>query len=192
MRSMFLPLTRGAALALSCWAATVPPAGASSAADPPVRVGFGSVVLVGDGEVFVGESANNFRPGTVYVYRKTGGSWREAAKLTAPEAAVYDRFGSSLALDGTRLFVGAGPAAVHVFTKQGNDWTHTATVAASSVPADSTQFGNAVAASGEWLLVGKAIQGGGGRGGGGGGRGGAAAAPQPPGAVFAFRRAGSG
>ena len=188
MRSLFQML----AVSLAAWLAWAAPLVASRVVEEPVRVGYGSVVLVGDGEVFVGESANNFRPGTVYVYRKTGGSWREAAKLTAPEAAVYDRFGSSLALDGTRLFVGAGPAAVHVFTKQGNDWTHTATVAASSVPADSTQFGNAVAAWGEWLLVGKAIQGGGGRGGGGGGRGGAAAGPQPPGAVFAFRRAGSG
>ena len=33
---------------------------------------FGGAVLVGDGEVFAGESNNQFRSGLVYVYRKTG------------------------------------------------------------------------------------------------------------------------
>src|SRR5687767_7344829 len=84
---------------------------------------FGGAVLVGDGEVFAGESANQFRPGIVYVYRKSGASWSEAAQITAPKAAVGDGFGSALALDGSTLFVGAGATAVHVFTKQGTTWT---------------------------------------------------------------------
>ena len=36
---------------------------------------FGGAVLVGDGEVFAGESSNQFRSGLVYVYRKTGASF---------------------------------------------------------------------------------------------------------------------
>ena len=108
MRSVFELLVRGAAGALAASLLVAGPAAAASEPEPPVRLGFGSVVLVGDGEVFVGESANNFRPVTVYVYRKVNGGWREVAKLSAPEPAVYDRFGSALALDGDRLFVGAG------------------------------------------------------------------------------------
>jgi choice-of-anchor B domain-containing protein len=165
-------------------------------------VGFGATVLVGDGEVFVGEAANQFRPGTVYVYRKTGGSWQQAVALTGPNAAVGDRFGSSLALGGDALFVGAGPDVVHVLRKSGGTWSLAGSVLASAVPTSSlpgaagpdamVRFG-AVAASDDWLLVGKAVSGGGrGRGARGRGRGGEPPPPPPAGAVFAFKRGADG
>jgi len=159
-------------------------------------VGFGGTVLVGDNEVFSAEAANQFRPGMVYVYRRTGGSWQQAATLTAPNAAVLDQFGVSLALNGSTLFVGAGNQTVHVFTKQGTTWTHSGMVSAASLPGATAEtpvnFGTAVAATGEWLLVGKQVVGAG-RGGRGGARGGAADAPPiPGGAVFAFRRGADG
>ena len=186
--------------------ALLTPIGASTpeaAGTATMFVGFGATVLVGDGDVFVGEAANQFRPGTVYVYRKTGGRWQEAAALTGPNAAVGDRFGTSLALDGSHLFVGAGPEAVHVFRKSGTTWSLAGTVAASSVPASSipgatgpdatVRFGSAVAAAGDWLLVGKEVAGGGrGRRGGGRGRGGEPPPPPPAGAVFAFKRGADG
>src|SRR5688572_8187889 len=49
-----------------------------------VRGGFGGSVVVGDGEVFVGEAQNLFRAGTVYIYRRTANGWTQAAKLHAP------------------------------------------------------------------------------------------------------------
>jgi choice-of-anchor B domain-containing protein len=153
--------------------------------------GFGATVLVGDGEVFVGEAANQFRPGTVYIYRKSGDGWHQSATLTKPGAAVGDRFGSSLVLDGSRLFVGAGPAAVHVYDKSGAQWTHRATIESTAVTgAENVAFG-AVAASGDWLLVGQvAVLVG--RRGGGPGRGGANAPEVPAGRVYAFKRNASG
>ena len=160
-------------------------------------VGFGGAVLVGEGEVFVGEAANRFRPGMVYVYRKTGGAWQQAAVLTAPAAAVGDRFGQALASDGSRLFVTGGDSSVHVFTKQGSNWSHAGVVSATSVPGDPVRFGSGLAAAGEWLLVGREVQIGGrgrGRAGGrGGGRAGGEAPPAlPAGAVYAFKRDASG
>ena len=97
MRSLSRTAACCAALALTFFGASV-----------STFVGFGGAVLVGDGEIFVGEAANNFRPGTVYVYRRGGSAWQEAASLTAPNGAVGDQFGSALALDGTRLFVKPG------------------------------------------------------------------------------------
>ena len=162
--------------------------------ETPPFAQFGGAVLVGDGEVFAGESQNQFRPGMVYVFRKTGASWVEATTIASPKSAVSDGFGSSLALDGSTLFVGAGASAVHVYTKQGANWTYASTVDAAMVPMPPAppapapaappaggapaaaaapagppvaQFGGAVAASGDWLLVGKAIAGGRGRGGAG-------------------------
>lgn len=192
-----------ARLGTSTTAASSPPA--------PMFAAFGGTVLVGDGEVFVGEANNQFRPGTVYIYRKSGNSWTQAATLNGPSAAVGDQFGTSLALDGSRLFIGAGPGAVHVFTKQGSSWTLASSIPLTAVPgatpipplgappldpaiaATAIRFGNATAASGDWLLVGKQIPGGG-RGGfapAGGGRGGPTG-PQPAGAVFVFKRDASG
>jgi choice-of-anchor B domain-containing protein len=191
-----------------------------TARNAPMLAQFGGAVLVGDGEVFAGESNNQFRPGLVYVYRKAGASWTEAMQLTAPKAAVGDGFGASMTLDGSTLFIGAGAMAVHVFTKQGATWTFASTVEAASVPmppaaaapAPATpppagaapavppgppvaRFGGAISASGDWLLIGKELAGGRGRGGaitaGPGGRGGAAPV-QPAGAVFAFKRSASG
>src|SRR5688500_5150767 len=178
---------------------------------------FGGSVLVGDGEVFAAESNNQFRSGIVYVYRKSGTSWTEAMQLTAPKPAVSDGFGMSLALEGSTLFIGAGPSAVHVFTKQCTNWKFASTIAAGTVPMPPTvptpapsaappagsapatppapaappapnvaRFGSAIAASGDWLLIGKELPGGRGRGA-GGGRGGTPTT-QPAGAVFAFKR----
>lgn len=163
--------------------------GFRSAPEAREAMGFGATVLVGDGEVFVGEAANQFRPGMVYVYRKEGAGWQQAALLTRPGAAVGDRFGSSLTLDGGRLFVGAGAAAVHVFNRQGSSWSHAAAIEASAVTGvEGVQFG-AVGVSGDWLLVGQVAALGGRR---GGGPGGANAPPAPQGRVYAFRRNASG
>ena len=187
MRVVRSVVTFGAALAMLVPAAMMTTATTPAAA---MFVGFGGAVLVGDGEIFAGEAANRFRPGLVYVYRRMGGNWREVATLTGPNAAVGDRFGSSLALDGTRLFIGAGPAAVHLFTKAGTNWSHGSTIEASAVAGEGVQFG-ATAAAGDWLLVGQQVAGGG-RGRGGRGRGDTDATPLPAGKVYAFRRAASG
>lgn len=151
--------------------------------------GFGGTVLVGDGEVFSAEAANQFRPGMVYVFRKTGGTWQQAAVLTAPNAKVLDQFGTSLAREGNTLFVGAGTELVHVFRKMGADWHHSGTVSSTAIPGATSDapvnFGSAIAATGDWLLVGKQVVGAGrGR---GGRAAGADAPPVPAGAVFAFR-----
>ena len=107
MRSLQRSLVCGAVFAIAFFSVSV-----------STFVGFGGAVLVGEGEVFVGEAANQFRPGTVYVYRRGGTGWQEVATLTGPQAAVGDQFGSALALDGTRLFVASGATGVHMFTKQ--------------------------------------------------------------------------
>ncbi|HET9373110.1 MAG TPA: choice-of-anchor B family protein [Vicinamibacterales bacterium] len=152
-------------------------------------VGFGGAVLVGDGEVFVGEAANQFRPGMVYVYRKVDGTWRQAATITKPNGAVGDNFGTTLALDGSRLFVGANADAVFIFTKQGETWTPSGQIDATSVTGvENVRFG-AMAIARDWLLVGQEPPAGRGR---GRGRAGQNAPPQPAGRVYAFKRAADG
>jgi len=162
---------------------------AASAPAAAMFAGFGGAVLIGDGEIFAGEAANQFRPGMVYVYRQITGTWRQVATMMGPNPQVGDDFGSSLARSGSTLFVGAGTGAIHVFTKSGMTWTYRSTIAASAVPGENVQFGSA-AADGQWLLVGQRVAGGG-RGRGGRGRG-ADETPQAPGRVYALRRAADG
>jgi choice-of-anchor B domain-containing protein len=219
MRNVLRTLVYPAVFAIAFFAIPGADTPTSAASADTMLVGFGGAVLVGDGEVFVGEAANQFRPGTVYVYRKSGTAWQQAATLTGPNAAVNDQFGTALALDGSRLFVGAGPGAVHIFTRQGATWSLAGSLAITSVPGaialpapgtppptdptavaalqNAERFGNAMAASGEWLFVGKAVtlggrgRIGGGGGGGAAGRGGEAPA-LPAGAVYVFKRDASG
>src|SRR5690349_13584111 len=110
MRSTIRIVLCGAAFALAFAFARI---------DLGARAQFAMRVLVGEGEVFAAESANQFRPGIVYVYRKNGTNWVEAAQLVGPKSAVGDGFGTELALEGSTLFVGAGGNAIHVLTKQG-------------------------------------------------------------------------
>ena len=69
MRSTLRAVMCGAALALAFFGARANTGFGVSVFAAGELAQFGGAVLVGDGEVFAGESANQFRPGTVYVYR---------------------------------------------------------------------------------------------------------------------------
>ncbi|MYC89675.1 MAG: choice-of-anchor B family protein [Gemmatimonadales bacterium] len=110
--------------------------------------GFGTSVLVGGGEVLVGEPTSEREPGSVRVFRD--GRWTEVQALSAPDAAVRDGFGAALASSGLHLFVGApGAGAVHVFEREGGEWRHAAEISSPGLEA----FGRSLAAGDTHLLV---------------------------------------
>jgi choice-of-anchor B domain-containing protein len=142
---------------------------------------FGNSVIVGDGELIIGEPTTNFRPGTVYVYRDEGGTWREVDRLQAPEPTRADGFGTVLALGGETLFVAQREGPIHTFRRDGNRWRHIGAVPGTETmgiqrPEEEvgewgevqmiplgcnqygyceTDFGLSVAAEEDWLLVGE-------------------------------------
>jgi choice-of-anchor B domain-containing protein len=161
--------------------------------------GFGLDVVVGDGELIIGEPNNNFRPGTVYVYRKSGDVWQEAARLQAADAERADGFGAVLARAGDTLFVAQRGGLLHLFERDGGNWRPRGTLTVDGLTGPDpgcgqqygycgTDFGIALAAEGDWMLIGKP-----GRAASGGGRGGRGT-PQPaePGAVYVFHRGEAG
>ncbi len=93
--------------------------------------------------------------GRVYVYRRTTGGWVLEAGLQAPTPTLLDRFGSSVALSGSVLVVGA-PAhlsktsngAIHVFRRKNGKWVHEA------VFKRGKWFGSSVAVSGNRIVAG--------------------------------------
>ena len=84
--------------------------------------------------------------GAVCVLSRQAGTWGNPVKLGAPVPASYDRFGSSVAISGQVLVVGAdrhdGVAreggAAFVFELADNSWTHRATIAPDEIEAEAS------------------------------------------------------
>src|SRR5262245_7664620 len=98
---------------------------------------FGRALAITGDTLMVGEpndQVNFYGQGSVYVFTRSNGVWTQQQKLTASDAAAYDYFGESLAMNGDTLAVGAkyddmGPdinedrGSVYVFTGNGGVWT---------------------------------------------------------------------
>ena len=54
-----------------------------------------------------GDDDNGTSSGSAYVFTRTGTTWTEQAKLTASDGAADDYFGSSVAIAGDTIVVGA-------------------------------------------------------------------------------------
>ncbi len=129
------------------------------AAPAQAQVGFGQfgrMVAIADGEVFVGEPASLASSGYVYVYRRAGGDWVEAAALSASDAVDGDGFGSAIDVDGDFLLVGAvndASGAVYMFHRDGRSWNEVGTLVPTD-GLDGDRFGAAMSRDGERLVVG--------------------------------------
>jgi ketosteroid isomerase-like protein len=128
---------------------------------------FGAALAYADGLLAVGapntdgEDARNM--GAVYLFQKKGDTWQQVARLTPDPPQPDSRFGSTLALDGEVLAVGApyeynpgagnASGAVYVFGRSKSQWVQEARLAASDgAPFDL--FGGALALQGRNFAVG--------------------------------------
>ena len=99
--------------------------------------------------------------GSLQVFLRTETGWVQHQKLTASDAAGGDQFGTTLAMSGDYVIVGAprkdgvgrNSGAAYVFRRQGTEWVEQAKLLAS----DETRadyFGISVAIDGDTALVG--------------------------------------
>jgi len=128
-----------------------------------------SVALDGDYAVVGAYSADDggADSGAVYIYgRNQGGdnAWGQVIKLTASDAAAGDMFGTSVAIDGDYVVVGASSedgtgtdrGAAYVFYRnQGgaDNWGEVVRLTASDAE-DLDMFGGSVALDGDFVIVG--------------------------------------
>jgi hypothetical protein len=146
-----------------------------------------SVALVGDTAVVgaVGEDSNATgvnsdqgdnsasHAGAVYVFVRSGTDWSQQAYLKASGTDASDEFGSSVAVSGDTVVVGAygedsnatgvnsdqsdnstpEAGAAYVFVRSGADWSQQAYLKASNTEAYD-YFGSSVAVSGDTVVVG--------------------------------------
>ena len=106
---------------------------------------------------------NGNQAGAAYIFeRDAAGNWNEVQKIKASDGDSKDLFGNSIAIDGTRVVVGAyykgGAAgsktgAAYVYELQGSTWVETAKLEASDQESNA-EFGRSVAVSGNRVLVG--------------------------------------
>lgn len=101
--------------------------------------------------------------GSAYVFFRSGTTWFRQAKLTAPDGAAADGFGSSVDVGGSTVLVGASGhdgtvpggyvGSVYVFVRTPNSWV----LQAQLTPFDgagSDAFGTSVALDGDTAVVG--------------------------------------
>lgn len=118
------------------------------------------LALAADGErVLIGSRTG--KVGAAYLFARAGKGWVERARLAAPDTTGLNGFGESLDLAGETALVGARFAmddadnkvgAAYVFSKDGDAWTHQATLH-SDGPSARDQFGAAVALVGGMAVV---------------------------------------
>ena len=125
----------------------------------------GSVALSGDYALVGAESDQNDdgeHSGAAYVFVRDGTSWSLQAKLVASDGARSDKIGTSVALSGEYALVGAErddtdggswSGSAYVFVRDGTSWSQQSKLLASD-GAEYDYFGNSVAISGDYALVG--------------------------------------
>ncbi len=131
---------------------------------------FGQSVAIDGNVAVVGASQDNeygTQAGKAYVLQNSGSSWSVVAELRASDAATNDIFGSSVAIDGDVIVVGAYrdqnssdqfSGAVYVFQKPGANWSNMTQTAklTPSVRSFNDAFGISVGISGDVVVVGSA------------------------------------
>ena len=104
---------------------------------------------------------NGLGSGSAYVFKRTGTSWAQEAKLLPSDGATFDSFGYSVSLSGDYAVVGAiwdgdngtFSGSAYVFKRTGTSWTQEAKL----LPSDGAAFdffGNSVSISGDYAVVG--------------------------------------
>lgn len=136
--------------------------------------GFGVSVAISGTTMVVGahleDDGATADAGVVHVFRLSGTTWAEEARLVPAVQHTNDAFGISVAIDGNTLVVGAygessglignpndtsasAAGAAYVFTRSGTTWSQQAYLKPSN-PHTGYQFGASVAISGDTLAVG--------------------------------------
>ena len=105
---------------------------------------FGYAIAVSGSTLIVGAWGTNpdgdDTRGAAYVFTESNGTWSQAQELTADDGAPFDKFGHSVAIDGTHAVIGAdgvdagqggAQGAVYVFDESGGSWTQSQKLFAS-------------------------------------------------------------
>jgi hypothetical protein len=123
---------------------------------------FGQAVAVSGSIVVVGAPNHDAGTGAAYVFAESGSSFVQAEELTAADGEASDQFGTSVAISGHQIAIGAPDHQVlgnldqgvaYVFIKSGSSYVQRAELIASDGASDD-HFGCSVAISASTVVVG--------------------------------------
>jgi uncharacterized repeat protein (TIGR01451 family) len=123
---------------------------------------FGAALAFDGVRLAVGAPSASSARGAAYVFNRSASQWVQTQKLTASDGASGDTFGSALALDGSRLAVGArlddlvapgdNRGSVYVYADSGGGFAAPAKLTLAN-GRDNDEFGRSLALQGDHLLV---------------------------------------
>ena len=124
-----------------------------------------SVSLSGDTAVvgaFGDDTAGGGNAGSAYVFVRTGSSWTQQQKLTAPDGSASDGFGFRVSVSGDTVVVGApnddtaigaDAGSAYVFVRSGTTWSLQQHLLPSDAEPDQL-FGSSVSVTADTAIVG--------------------------------------
>lgn len=131
----------------------------------PAHADFGQAIDISGDRAVIGASPDDPMSGTAYVYKRDlgTGEWSFESKLVPPagSARPFDMFGAAVAIDGTRIAVGApgddqihsGSGAVYTYELIGGQWTLEQELHSPAAEPNG-RFGRGLDLSGDSLIVG--------------------------------------
>ena len=135
------------------------------ASDPSTSDKFGHRVDIEGDYAIVGAYNKNSSTGAAYIFKRSGTSWTQQAKLTASNPGSSDEFGRAVGISGDYAFVGArredtggtDRGSVYIYVRSGTTWSQHAQIQASDAQ-DSDNFGWALSVDGDYAIVGAYIE----------------------------------
>ena len=125
---------------------------------------FGFLVSISGDYAVVGASSNDdngSNSGSAYVFKRTGTTWAQEAKLLPSDGATEDHFGASVSISGDYAVLGAwcdddnglSSGSAYLFKRSGTNWTQEAKLLPSDgAPGDN--FGWSASISGDYSVLG--------------------------------------
>ncbi|HTS38174.1 MAG TPA: FG-GAP repeat protein [Candidatus Solibacter sp.] len=146
-------------------ATVFPPVAELAASDGLPGNALGVAVAMSGDTVVVGEDCgrttgslcNYANEGVVYVFQRSGSNWStmtQTARLTASDGFVGSEFGTSVAINGDTIVVGANDNKAYVFVKPAGGWTDMVETAQLSDGASNEFFGSSVGVDNGTVVVG--------------------------------------
>jgi len=134
------------------------------ASDGAANNHFGFDVAIGEEHAIVGAPWTNDNgpySGSAYVFKRTGTTWMQEAKLIALDGSEDDQFGNSVYLSGDYAIIGAPnddvngtySGSAYIFLRSGTSWSQQAKILPSDGAAGD-HFGYCVSISGDYAVVG--------------------------------------
>lgn len=134
------------------------------ASDSAANDNFGQAVAITGDTVIVGSPNSdgpNENQGAAYVFTRSGTTWTQRQRLSAPDGARLDFFGYSVAMTSTKAVIGAyfddldsglDHGSAYIFAGSGGSWTQSSKLIAWD--GGGSKFGNAVSISDDRIVVG--------------------------------------